>query len=279
MLLTDFLALDTSITTDVIQEAYLDIIRKISLYPALFPVRFHYGASFDDLDLPGVMQNGSEIAIKEVSSLQGMNSVSALESDGQRQVLEVGNMGQIRGFDNGFDKGYHVAYDWGTTAFSEGFSSAFNGTGHFWLLDAEHETVPDILWRGDSLYCENVDFAMAWMIAYVYPYPLLVQNETPYTITHLYSVETMYDMYNGGFDTGYGSGFTTKRILEIDNFLVLPLFAKCKSILYSEYSDIASSALCDTLALDYINYYNMSQAWIRESTPTFVAATNFPMEA
>ena len=273
MTLDTFLALDNSFTTDILQEAYLDVIRKVSLYPTIFPIRFHYGTHFDDLDLVGTMLNGTEIAIKEVVSLTGITNVDTLESDGQVQSLEVGNMGQIRGFSSAFDKGYHVAFDWGTTAFNDGFSAGFNGTGHFWLLDAEHATTPEVLWHGDSLFCENVDYAMAWIVAYVYPYPFLVQDETPYTMTHLDSVETMYDMYNGGFDTGFYSGFATKRTLEIDDFLIFPLFAKCKSILYSEFSDIESTSILDTMTIDYIKFYNLSQKWIRTYSPIFLDVT------
>lgn len=91
MLLSNLLSLNSELDVEILQEAYYDIIKKIRLYPALFPVQLSGIMGIDDFNIKANLPNDSEVAIKQIISLHGCTYSNDLPITGSYSALEIGN--------------------------------------------------------------------------------------------------------------------------------------------------------------------------------------------
>ena len=210
MLLSTLQSLNSDLTVEVLQEAYYDIVRKIRLYPAVFPVNLTGIQGVDDFSLKAILPNYSEVAIKEIISVHGCSLNTELPITGSLSALELGN----------------------PTATSYGLSNYNN-------LNNSHIKTPDIIQYENTFYCVDTDPAMFFILVYPYPYAVTIVGSDPFTDKHLYDIQDMIDE---------GDGASTLDICDMLLYLIVPkamaiIYQQNDDIAYSTRYDNLTSSL------------------------------------
>ncbi len=146
------------ITEAALVIAYETVVKKIRLDPTAFPARLNASARVGGFANPAYLLNGSEVAFKEVHTIDGVEFET--EHDESYNVNSL-----ILGDDSG-----------------EGF-----GFADFDTLNDSHETQPIIHWAGTDIICTNLDAAFIWITGYAYPY--FVTHGDPYEDDNAHSYE------------------------------------------------------------------------------------------
>lgn len=167
MTLTEYMALDTRLTVPVIQEAYSIIVPKLRLPITAFPAVITGAAYINGFDHPAYLLSGSEVAVKEIVSLEGVTY-----ADSHNDSYTVADL--ILGNESG---------------------DGFGHTG-FSALNDTFETTPEVYWSDNTMICTNLDSAFFWLVCY--PYPYFVTNGLPYENEHQYDIQSMVNDYTAG---------------------------------------------------------------------------------
>jgi len=167
ILYSELLAYDDRLSAEILQEAYQDIIQKLKLNPALFPVNLTTAAHYNGFITKAETYNGSQIAIKEVRDIIGCNVSTNVSIAGSLGTLILGDI-----------------------------STPGYGLSNFDSLNDNHKTIPDVLWFNNILYSEETNPAFFLMDCYVYPYPLLiVDGSGPFSDVMEYDIANMVSTY------------------------------------------------------------------------------------
>lgn len=215
---------------DLLQESYEDIIKKISLFPALLPVRLDTVGCSKGLIMPAKYSDTeSEIAIKEITDYIGISFIQDINLSGTKTNLEIGDI----------------------TKSDYGFSD-------YTSLVKNIPEYPTIYKSRDIFYSENENPLLFLIQAYVYPYPFVVFNgaseKTPFNIKHTYNISEMRSLYSDSD-------------LEVDNTLLYFWITKAMAINKLSEGDISTATRLDALSAQYINIYNKNTNWIKRSVP------------
>lgn len=160
MTLDTFIGLSSLLSVANIQSAYDDIVKKIRLHPAAFPVYVNDAARVGGFTYPAVIVGTeSEVALKEIVNFEGVTL-----TDDFNEAYEPGDL--LIGTDD-IDSTF-----------------GFAGTG----IDD-----PEIMWSGTDIAITNGDIAAFWMVCY--PYPYFVTYGSPYEYKHVYDIQDMIDLY------------------------------------------------------------------------------------
>lgn len=164
MLLSTIMSLNSNFTIEILQESYYDIIRKIRLYPAIFPVSLTGIQGVDDFDLMATLPNDSEIAVKQIVSTHGCTENTELPISGSLSALTLGDPTETN-----------------------------YGLANFSSLNDSHKEEPHIIRYENTFYCEDTNPAMFFLLCYPYPHPVTIVGSDPYTDKHLYDIQDMID--------------------------------------------------------------------------------------
>ena len=91
MTLTEFLTLNSKISIAGIQQAYEEVVPKLRLRPASFPVLLSGACRIGGLYRYGETLNGSQIAFKEIGSLDGVTYTNTDPGEYTTATLSIGD--------------------------------------------------------------------------------------------------------------------------------------------------------------------------------------------
>lgn len=164
MMLSEMLAMNHRLDVAILQEAYEACVRKLRLFPAAVPVVLTGAAHVNGFGSPAYTLCGSEVAFKQISSVEGVALLEEYNDAYTPASLIIGNPS------------------------GEGF-----GISDFYDMNDEFTTTPEIFWMDSTLVCSNLDEAFFWLTGYIYPY--FVTAGDPYVLEHRYSIQWMVDTY------------------------------------------------------------------------------------
>lgn len=164
MTLEQLMGLNSRLTAANLQDAYHDIAKKLRLPPAAFPVKLAKACRLNGWTDPAYLLNGSQVALKQIHSLEGVTLDSDYNGAYTIADLLIGN---------------ESGEGWGLPDFA--------------LLNDSHTVKPVVHWAGSDIICANLDAAFFWITGFAYPY--FVSCGSPYNGEHRYDIQWMIDTY------------------------------------------------------------------------------------
>jgi len=141
------------------QTAYESVINKLRLNIGLFPFMLDKACKLDKLnDKASIVGSGSEIAFKEIVAFTKANMQQEIDNEVYETSVPIIGNPVLESF------GYDI------TTLAE--------------INEEHEIAPSIYSNGTDIICTNMDTAFMNILAYQYPYPVLIsETAIPLEIT------------------------------------------------------------------------------------------------
>jgi len=199
-----------------LQQAYTIVVNRIRLQPTTIPIRFTGVTTIPrlkNISTWNTVGSNSEIRIKEILALRGGNYVdSNLSEDNVGNVL----VGDLREYRNSY------------------------GYDNFEIVNKDHNTVPDIIFKNDLLGSNLADTFLL-VECYLYPYPCL--NGDTFINEHKYQISEMIEIYGTG-------------VLELDNVLGLFMLLETLRKFYADDIRINDEAMYDKITKDFLNLFN-----------------------
>ena len=147
------------------QIVYNDIVKKFRLDPSIHPVKFTDHIRLDGFVHMGENVVGSEVALKEIVSINNCDIVDTDQDFGVPDTALFGNV---------------LETDYGFTDFD--------------LVNESQSTYPEIYQIGSSIVCTNVSECFVLITAHMYPY-FCTTDDGWQTEPHSYDIQTMYSTY------------------------------------------------------------------------------------